>query len=122
LKFSQTYKKGFGLWKEDFESMAMKTVLKLLLSKFAPLSVEMQTATIVDQSIVRDSETLDVSYLDNLEPEVDPMADRIEQMIQSAGSTSELLEIKKSLPAEYSNSAELLGKLEERKNEILSKK
>ena len=122
LKFSQTYKKGFGLWKEDFESMAMKTVLKLLLSKFAPLSVEMQTATIVDQSIVRDSETLDVSYLDNLDPEVDPMADRIEQMIQSAGSTSELLEIKKSLPAEYSNSAELLGKLEERKNEILSKK
>ena len=122
LKFSQTYKKGFGLWKDDFEAMAKKTVLKLLLSKFAPLSVEMQTATIVDQSIVKDSDTLDVSYLDNFEPEIDPMVDRIEQMIQSANSTSELLEIKKSLPAEYSSDADLLGKLEERKTEILSKK
>ena len=41
LRFSQTYKKGYGLWadSEMFDSMAKKTVLKLLISKYAPLSV-----------------------------------------------------------------------------------
>lgn len=65
LKFSQTFKKGFGLWKDDFDSMATKTVLKLLLSKYAPLSVDMQTAIITDSSVIKDAETQDVSYVDN---------------------------------------------------------
>ena len=64
-KFSQTFKKGFGLWKDDFDSMAKKTVIKLLLSKFAPLSVEMQRAVITDQAVVKDFETEDVQYIDN---------------------------------------------------------
>jgi recombination protein RecT len=64
-RFSQTYKSGYGIWKDDFESMAMKTVLKLNLSKYAPLSVEMQTALITDQSVIKNSDTLDVSYTDN---------------------------------------------------------
>lgn len=64
-KFSQTFKKGYGLWKDDFDSMAQKTVIKLLLSKFAPLSVDMQRAVITDQSIVNDAETIDVTYVDN---------------------------------------------------------
>lgn len=67
LKYSQTFKKGFGLWKDDFESMAKKTVIKLLLAKFAPLSVDMQKAVLVDQSIVNDAETQDVTYVDNIE-------------------------------------------------------
>lgn len=66
-KFSQTMRKGFGLWKDDFQSMALKTVIKLLLSKYAPLSIEMQRAVISDQSIVNDAETLDVEYIDNTE-------------------------------------------------------
>ena len=48
-KFSMSFKKGFGLWKDDFGSMAIKTVIKLLLSKYAPLSVEMQRAVLADQ-------------------------------------------------------------------------
>ena len=66
-KFSQTFKKGFGLWKNDFDSMANKTVIKLLLSKFAPLSVDMQTAQITDQSVIKDfsENTIDVDYVDN---------------------------------------------------------
>jgi len=65
-KFSQTFKKGFGLWKDDFDSMAMKTVIKLLLSKYAPLSVEMERAIITDQAVIKDSDTLDVEYSDNI--------------------------------------------------------
>lgn len=65
LKFSQTFKKGFGLWKDDFDGMARKTVIKLNLSKNAPLSVEMQKAVVADQAIVNDAETEDVEYVDN---------------------------------------------------------
>lgn len=65
LRFSQTFKKGFGLWKDDFDGMARKTVIKLNLSKNAPLSVEMQKAVIADQAVVNDAETEDVEYVDN---------------------------------------------------------
>lgn len=61
-KYSKTY--NSGPWKTDFESMATKTVLKLLLSKFAPLSVEMQKAIIADQAVIKDPDTDDVDYVD----------------------------------------------------------
>lgn len=64
-KYSQTAKKGFGVWKDQFEAMALKTVLKLLLSKQAPLSIEMQTATLADQAVVRDVETNSFEYIDH---------------------------------------------------------
>lgn len=48
-KYSQTYKKGYGVWKDNFDAMARKTVIKLLLNRFAPLSVDMQKAIEYDQ-------------------------------------------------------------------------
>jgi len=52
-KYSKTYAKGYGNWKDDFEKMALKTVSKLHLnSGEAPLSVEMQTAIEKDQSVI----------------------------------------------------------------------
>ena len=49
--YSQTYKKGFGVWKDNFGAMAKKTVIKLLLSKWAPLNTEMQKAIEEDQKV-----------------------------------------------------------------------
>jgi recombination protein RecT len=49
--YSQTYKKGFGVWKDNFAAMAKKTVIKLLLSKWAPLNTEMQKAIEEDQKV-----------------------------------------------------------------------
>lgn len=43
-KYSQTFKRGFGVWVDDFDAMALKTVAKLGLSKYGILSVEMQHA------------------------------------------------------------------------------
>ena len=63
-KFSQTFKKGFGLWKDEFDVMAKKTVIKLLLSKYAPLSIEMQGAITSDQSVINDRGE---EYIDNQE-------------------------------------------------------
>ena len=34
-RYSQTYKRGFGVWADNFEAMAKKTVIKLLLSQQA---------------------------------------------------------------------------------------
>jgi len=64
-RFSKTYSKGFGLWKDDFESMAIKTVLKNLLSKWGVLSLEMQSAVKYDQSVINDESAHDIEYIDN---------------------------------------------------------
>lgn len=55
-QYSQSFKKGYGVWKDNFEAMAQKTVLKLLLSKQAPLSIVPTLAQAVeaDQAIIRD--------------------------------------------------------------------
>jgi len=90
LRFSQTFKRGSGLWKDDFESMALKTVLKLLLSKFAPLSVEMQKAVITDQGVIENPDTLDVAYSDNTEPEIDHETERATKLIQAQTTVEKL--------------------------------
>jgi len=78
-RFSQTYKGGFGLWKDDFDSMAKKTVLKSLLSKWGILSIEMQSAVKFDQSVIKDVEAGEFEYVDNEEseekvPVINPLA------------------------------------------------
>jgi recombination protein RecT len=54
-RYSQSYKKGYGVWADNFEAMAHKTVTKLGLSKFGVLSVEMAKAFEADQSVVDES-------------------------------------------------------------------
>ena len=66
-RYSQTFKKGFGVWHDNFEAMALKTVIKLLLSKQAPLSVEMQQAVLADQTVVKDVENQEFNYADNIQ-------------------------------------------------------
>ena len=64
--YSAQFKKSqSGLWKDKFDEMATKTVIKLLLSKFAPLSVEMQKAVIADQGVLQDENFDQVDYPDN---------------------------------------------------------
>jgi recombination protein RecT len=96
-KFSQTFKKGFGLWKDEFESMATKTVLKLLLSKFAPLSVEMQKAVLVDQGIIKDENANQVEYADHEDVTIDKEAERVTLMITDAKTPKELTESMKGV-------------------------
>jgi len=78
-KYSQSYRRGFGLWKDNFDAMAKKTVLKLLLSSFAPLSVEMlqiQTAVQSDQAVfTADNQMV---YADNI-TETEPITQQENQ-------------------------------------------
>ena len=66
-KFSKTYTSKFSSWQTNFNTMAKKTVLKLLLSKFGILSIEMQTAQIADQAVIKniDKDNIEVEYVDN---------------------------------------------------------
>lgn len=64
---SEEWKKKNSVWHSQFEAMALKTVTKLLLSKQAPLSIEMQTAQLADQAIVHDVATNDFEYIDHQE-------------------------------------------------------
>ncbi|MEG0499515.1 MAG: recombinase RecT [Rikenellaceae bacterium] len=69
LKYSQSYKKNYGVWADDFDIMARKTVLKLLLAKYAPKSIEVQKAIMYDQSVVKGDidniECAEAEYIDN---------------------------------------------------------
>jgi recombination protein RecT len=92
-QYSQTFKRGFGLWKDNFDAMAQKTVLKLLLSKFAPLSVDMQKAVITDQAVIHNADTEDITYVDNSHETVDKESERVQLMIEDAKSVDELLKV-----------------------------
>ncbi|MFV9511826.1 recombinase RecT [Tepidibacillus sp. LV47] len=59
-KFS---KSDFG-WKNDYDAMAKKTVLKSLLSKWGILSIEMQKAYINDEKEVNEVELIDDNVID----------------------------------------------------------
>lgn len=86
LKYSQSYrndKYGTSLWKTQFDVMAKKTVIKALLSKFGPLTIEMQRAQQFDQSVIRtddpstdiqDIDAKDITYIDNQSDPVDAQA------------------------------------------------
>lgn len=66
LKYSQTFKNGGGVWKDNFEAMALKTVLKHLIVKYCPKSPELQSAIKGDQEVT--NQFNESSYADNDSP------------------------------------------------------
>ena len=70
-RFSQTYRKGYGLWsdKEMRPAMMEKTILKRLLSKYGVLSVEMEQAIKSDSAVLGENDA--VRYIDNEEDAID---------------------------------------------------
>lgn len=70
-RYSQSFKKGYGVWADNYEQMALKTVTKLLLSKYAPLSIELQKAVLSDQSVIKDVTEDKFDYIDNQNTSLD---------------------------------------------------
>jgi recombination protein RecT len=115
-KYSQTYKRGFGLWKDDFDAMAIKTVLKLLISKFAPLSTELQRAVISDSAVINDVDTIDVDYVDNQTLSIEETQnaqerERIGNFIEQAKTQEELAQVERQV-SKYDLSDEYILKFE----------
>lgn len=95
-RYSKNFQKyGSGLWKDDFDSMALKTVIKQLLQKFAPLSIDMQKAVERDQAVLRDFDGIELEYPDNSRPDAEEVSkqkeiSRVEAHIK-ASNTEEVL-------------------------------
>ena len=49
-KYSQSFSSKYSPWQSDFDAMARKTVLKHMLSTYAPLSTELQDAIVADNA------------------------------------------------------------------------
>lgn len=73
-----------GAWRDNYDAMAIKTVLRNMLSKWGILSVEMQTAVTSDEKVFRVNEKDDLieeTNLEDMEPlpndrkQAEPIAD-----------------------------------------------
>ena len=66
LRYSKGYqaKKGYTFWEKDFDSMAYKTMLRQLLSKWGIMSIEMQSAYESDQAVIHEDGSK--SYVDTV--------------------------------------------------------
>lgn len=96
-KYSKTFKNG--TWQTDFDAMATKTVIKLLLSRYAPLSIDMQKAIVSDQAVINDYNTSDVTYIDAGEMEVNKEAERLQHMIEDCTTVDELMKLEPNVKA-----------------------
>lgn len=65
MQYSKGYAKktGYTFWEKDFDSMAHKTMLRQLISKWGIMSIEMQKGYINDMAVIETDGT--VNYLDN---------------------------------------------------------
>ena len=83
-RFSQTYRKGIGIWKDHFEAMGQKTVLKRLITKYAPKSIEMQRMATFDQAVVGGSvenmEDATPVYMDNVKDATTTVYTEVEEL------------------------------------------
>ena len=95
LQYSKGYKakKGYTFWEKDFDAMALKTMLRQLISKWGIMSTELQKAVESDMAVIHQDKQPE--YVDNVdftetpisvaeqpaasdeppaEPEIDPFA------------------------------------------------
>jgi len=132
--FSQTYKKfGTGLWKDMFDKMASKTVIKLHLSKDAPLSTSVQKALVSDQAVIKNDnfthqETVDVEthYVDNSETTLDVEAVnenlQRERIIKHIENSKTLEQLAECLAGISDDDMDLIVMYDDKKRELTPKK
>lgn len=82
-----------GAWVDNYDSMAIKTVLRNLLSKWGLLSVEMQTAITSDEKVFRvdeDSDLIEETDLSEMEPL--PQERKEAERVEDTGSIDTLFD------------------------------
>lgn len=93
-KYSKSYSNPRGRWALDFHAMAMKTVLKMLLSKYGILSVEMQTmgtALVADGAAV--NEAGEYEHVDAVDVEGSAVDTETGEIKHAEAETAEALEL-----------------------------
>ena len=66
LQYSQGYRahKGYTFWEKDFDSMAIKTMLRHLISRWGVMSIDFQKAYEADMGVIHDDNRIE--YVDNV--------------------------------------------------------
>lgn len=77
-----------GAWRDNYDAMAIKTVLRNMLSKWGILSVEMQTAVTSDEKVFRVNENDDLIEETNLE-DMEPLPNERKQAEPIADTPTE---------------------------------
>ena len=86
LKYSQGYRSDkknhteYTFWSKSFDDMAMKTMLRQLISKWGIMSTEMQEAYVKDQAVI--DEKGNVDYVDN--PTEETITPTFENVVEEA--------------------------------------
>lgn len=101
LLYSQTYKKGYGVWKDMFDKMALKTMLRLIISKYGIMSIDMQSSQLTsaiekDQTVAHDLDGNTAEYIDAVQSE--PM-EAVEETVVT-DSTPAPKEVSQAQPAD----------------------
>lgn len=106
---SNDYTRKNSKWTTDFDAMAKKTVLKMLLSKNAPLSVENIYAAIQADQRVFDGSSEDGAYVDNPET-VDEQAsvDATKEKVKAARQRVKDMEARKAQDGEETAPEDLI--------------
>lgn len=89
-RYSKNFSNNSSLWKSDPVAMGNKTILKLTLSKYGPLSIQMEMAMRVDQAQIKNSEGTDIAYIDNEKEEINKEEERIKLMISDCETLEDL--------------------------------
>lgn len=85
-KYSQGFRarKGYTFWEKDFDGMAIKTMLRQLISKWGVMSIEFQKAYEADMGVVRDDA---VEYVDNTDDDnilkLDPVTEADYEIVEA---------------------------------------
>ena len=97
-KFSQSYNRDDSVWKTMFDAMALKTVLKLLISKYGIMSIDMQGGEAMTTALERDQAAIKPDgtpvYVDNgqtfdasPEPAPEPIRETVAPTVEDDGPT-----------------------------------
>jgi recombination protein RecT len=105
-KYSMGYKahKGYTFWEKDFDAMAVKTMLRQLISKWGIMSLEMQKAYEADGGVINENGTIDhvdeVEIID-MEDQTKSISQKMKERYDNTHNTSDSVEVSaEPIPAE----------------------
>lgn len=94
-KYSKTYNSNNSIWKNNFDAMACKTMLRQLISKWGYMSIDFQKAYEHDMAAIRNDGTAE--YVDNVDY-VDNVESTVQDYIEQTAFAETVMNVQQSAP------------------------